>query len=89
MIGVKKWGWLKENPVLKITRPKENKARERYLEKDEVSTLLAACRRSRTDFLHAIVLFSLATGARRGEALGLKWDDIDFTRERVTLLYRS
>ena len=83
-IGIKEWGWLKDNPVLKITRPKENKGRERYLEKDEVDTLLTACRNSKTNFLYAIVLFSLATGSRKGEVLGLKWEDIDFTRERVT-----
>jgi hypothetical protein len=33
MVGVKEWQWLKENPVRKIIRPKENKPRDRYLEK--------------------------------------------------------
>lgn len=83
-IGIKEWGWVKENPVLKITRPRENKARERYLEKDEIGTLLAICRKSKNKFLYTVVLFSLATGARKGEVLGLKWEDIDFMRKTAT-----
>lgn len=83
-IAVKEWAWLKENPVLKITRPKENKPREQYLEKEQIAILLEACKKSKCPFLYAIVLLSLATGARKGEILGLKWTDLDFTRSTAT-----
>ena len=32
---------------------------------------------------HPALLFLLSTGARRGEALGLKWSDVDFDRSRL------
>jgi hypothetical protein len=33
----REWCWVQENPVLKITRPKENKPRERFLDKYEIA----------------------------------------------------
>jgi integrase len=82
--AVKEWGWIKENPLSKVKRPKEGKARDRYLEKDEITRLLEECRNSQSPYLYAIVLFALATGARKGEILGLKWSDIDFVRGTAT-----
>lgn len=78
------WHWINENPVLKIKRPKENKGRDRYLEKDEITRLLSVCKRSKSQYLYPVTLFALATGARKGEILGLKWKDIDFTRRTAT-----
>lgn len=83
-IAVKEWGWLKENPLLKINRLRENKGRERYLEKEEIIHLLEACRQSKSRYLYGIVVFALATGARRGEILNLKWEDVDFVRSVAT-----
>lgn len=83
-MGIKELGWLKENPVLFIQRPKENKARERFLSKEEVSKLLLACRLSKSPYLYAIVLFAISTGARRGEILHLKWTDVD-TVQRIAI----
>lgn len=80
----KEWHWIKENPVLRITRPKENKARERYLTKEEIVLLLEKCRESKSPHLYVVTLFGLATGARKGEILGLEWEDLDFTRSTAT-----
>lgn len=83
-IAVKEWGWLHENIVLKIKRPKEGKPRERFLEADEISSLLEECRKSKSPHLYAIVYFAISTGARKGGILSLKWHDIDFARSKVT-----
>lgn len=83
-VGVNEFQWLKENPVSRITRPKENKPRERYLEKVEINRLLAACRKSKSPHLYAVVSFLLATGARKSEVLGLKIGDVDFNRATAT-----
>lgn len=75
-ICIREYGWLKENPTLLITRPPESKSRERYLTLDEISRLLDACRYSRSPYLYPVTVFALATGARRGEILNLKWEDL-------------
>jgi integrase len=50
----------------------------------EVATLLEVAREHDSRFA-PILHFLLATGARRGEALGLKWEDVDFDRSRVAI----
>ncbi len=76
--------WIKENPVMKITRPKENKPRERYLEIEEINRLLSAAKKSKSSYLYPVTVFALATGARKGEILGLKHNDIDYVRSTAT-----
>jgi integrase len=51
---------------------KENNKRLRYLMADEIKNLLLAC----SDHLRPIVVCAINTGMRRGEILGLKWDQI-------------
>lgn len=83
-IAIREWGWLKDSPMANVNRPKEMKPRERYLDKDEITLLLSTCRKSKSPHLYPVTLFALATGARKGEILGLKWDDIDFFRATAT-----
>jgi integrase len=52
--------------------------------RDEVATLLAVAREHDPRFA-PLLHFLLATGARRGEALGLKWEEVDFARGRITI----
>ena len=44
----------------------------RFLADDEIINLLDAC----PPFLHRIVSCALHTGMRKGEILGLKWDQV-------------
>lgn len=82
--AVKEWGWLRENPLSKVKRPKEGKARERFLSREEITHLLDECRKSQSPHLYPVVLFAITTGARKGEILGLKWGDVDFVRGIAT-----
>jgi integrase len=50
--------------------------------RDEASTLLDVARLHETRF-HPVLLFLLSTGCRRGEALGLRWLDVDFEHARI------
>ena len=83
-IAVREWNWLKENPVSKVSRYKEGKPRERFLSKEEIETLLSSCKTSLSPYLYPVTLFAVCTGARKGEILNLKWQDVDFSRNTAT-----
>jgi integrase len=77
------WGEL--DVVPKIRTEKEPQGRLRWLTQEEATNLLAACKRSRNAALADLVEFSLFTGVRRGEALGLTWDRVDRARGVIRL----
>ena len=82
----KQWGWTGQSPVdgvNKITKIKN--ARVRYLSDDERESLLQACKASESKQLYPIVVFALATDARKGEIMNLTLADIDLVRNQATL----
>lgn len=81
--GVKELGWLERNPVERITKPKENKGRVRFLDDAELPRFLAACRKHPD--LYLAVLLSLTTGGRQAEIMSLRWGQIDLKAGRATL----
>ncbi len=50
----------------------------------EVTTLLDVAKEEEPTF-HPLLSFLLSTGCRRGEALALKWEDIDFGDARISI----
>ncbi len=82
---VNEWGWMDANPCERVTRGAESRGRVRYLSDDERAALLQACEQSETPELRLIVLVALTTGARKGEIMGLRWRDVDLTRQALTL----
>lgn len=79
-IGVKEWGWLDDNPMLKVRKPKVASGRTRFLDDDERQRLLEQCRLSNSPYLYTLVILALSTGGRRGELTSLTWQDIDLER---------
>jgi integrase len=72
-------GYIKEE--IKVAMPKVKQKKMEVLSPDEIKTLLKeACLRDR-----ALVLFLIDSGARRSEALGLEWSDIDFNTGSVLI----
>jgi len=57
----------------------------RYLSEAERVRLLGACKISSYPRLYALVLLLLVTGARRSEALGLRWRDVDLKAARASV----
>jgi len=55
-IAVKEWGWIEDNPVGKVSKPKEPRGRVRLLSDDERERLLAACKTSSTTWLYPVVV---------------------------------
>ncbi len=83
-IASREWGWLEDNPCRKVSKLKESRGRVRYLSDDERERLLAACKRMDSN-LYAVVVLALSTGARRMEALSIRWRDVDLQRGFITL----
>ncbi len=63
----------------------ENPAKNRFLSPEEQQNLITSAQHSHWNRLHLLVLFALTTGARRGELLGLTWQDVDFNKRIATL----
>ncbi len=76
-ITVNEWQWLEDSPMRKVKKPKESRGRVRFMDDDERSRLLAACKESSNEWLYLTVLLALSSGMRRGELMGLKWQDVN------------
>ncbi|HAT2069218.1 TPA: site-specific integrase [Legionella pneumophila] len=84
-IAVKEWGWVDENPLRKVTKPREPSGRVRFLSDEERSKLLAECKNSESPYLYIAVVLALSTGGRKMEILGLRWKDVDLNRGVIVL----
>lgn len=83
--AVKTLQWLESNPCERIVKPKENKGRVRFLSDGELKVLLAACKPHND--LYLAVLLALSTGARQEEVMSLRYGQVDFTRQAITLTH--
>ncbi|MHB9112922.1 MAG: tyrosine-type recombinase/integrase [Thermoleophilia bacterium] len=77
-----KWGLVGRNVAELVDPPRQVKKEMKTLTVAEVQTFLAAMR---TDRLFALWRLALGTGMRRGELLGLRWQDIDFEHKHLTV----
>lgn len=75
------WGKASTNPAARFKLLPELNHVERVLTPVEAQGLLAAC----CDHLRPMVLLALHTGMRRGEILGLTWEQADVARRMITL----
>lgn len=71
-----RWGWRSDNPAKGIERNQETK-RHRYLSGDELGRLTEALASHPDKQAADIIRLLLLTGARRGEVLGARWDQLD------------
>lgn len=67
------------HPCRTIERKAENNEKVRFLS-DERARLLEASKLSRWPRLYLLVMLALTTGARKGELLALRWQDLDLVR---------
>lgn len=77
--------YLPTNPCTLVRRPPQGRPRDRRLQGDEEKRLLDACRGARNKWLVYFVALAIETGMRRGELLGLLWDNVDLERRTAFL----
>ena len=77
-----KWGLVVRNVADQIEPPRGKAAKMQALTPDEAARLLAEIKGDR---LEAYYTVALTLGLRRGEALGLRWEDLDFLGARLRI----
>ena len=80
-IAVREWEWIKENPVLSVAKDKENNDRDRWLSKDEETTILDKS----PEWLRDLIVLSLNTGLRQEELLSLEWSRVSLVRKTMLI----
>lgn len=78
-----KWGVLYSNPCSQVTPPRADKTPPNVWTIDEAQRFLSAVSGHRW---HAIYLIALTTGARRGEILGMEWQNINWSKGSISIL---
>jgi integrase len=75
------------NPVLLVRKPPSPQGRNRILTYDEEQRLLHACepKANRNIYTKPFTILALETAMRRGEILGLRWENINFIKRTAHL----
>lgn len=82
------------NPVLKTTRPKNNKEHEvTYLTKTEIKKIINSINKNHSDVKRVrdktIISLALSTGMRVGAIINLNLDDIDFAEQTISVIEKG
>ena len=77
-------GLLSHNPVARVPRPRHQKGEAKEWQLADMQAFLRACQEDATPLAHMLALM-LLTGLRPGEALGLRWDDLDLRAGALTV----
>ena len=80
-LAFKEWEWVKENPVSRVTKERENNRRDRWLTGDEEKRLLE----NSPQWLRDLIVFALHTGLRQDELLSLQWSRVDLFRKTIII----
>ena len=75
------------NPFDKVIKPKSKPVskRDNYLTKDELKAFLELARSASLSYFGPLVHLLSYTGLREGEALALKWSDINFENKQISI----
>lgn len=77
-----KWELIHRNPCDGVTPPRVEKKPPQVWTIDQAQTFLSAVKGHRWE---GIYLIALTTGARRGEILGLEWDNLNWSKHTIAI----
>jgi integrase len=75
-------GVLARNPAARVKLPAPVSPEKRALNEEQIAQVMTATEKS---YLHMLILLGAAIGARRGELLALRWQDVDLESGKVTI----
>ena len=78
---------LDSNPFDKVIKPKSRQTQRKgnFLTKEELKEFLKLAQTTTLSYFFPLVHLMSYTGLRQGEALALKWSDIDFENKKITV----
>ncbi len=78
------WEYIEKNPCTKAKRPKQVKVEKQILSKEEIGLMFKELENEKLIY-KVFVRVAVFTGARRSEMVGLKWSDINFKENYLTI----
>ena len=82
------WGYMNTNPADRAEKPKLGRKESPYLDEADARRLLELLQ-SEPIRWRALITFDLLSGLRRGELLGLRWQDIDIDAQMIQIRQTS
>jgi integrase len=79
-----RWGWIAFNPMEAALKPRPPVPQPDPLSPEDAARVVAAAWAQDEDW-GMLVWLTLVTGARRGELLALRWEDVDLTKGVLTI----
>lgn len=83
-----KWGYIKDNPASRADLPSIANRKAKYLDEPDARCLLELLQAEPIKW-RAVITFDLLSGLRRGELLGLRWEDVDIDTQTITITQTS
>lgn len=79
------WEMIIANPCKKVTAPKQVKTHKQILSEEDLGTFLTALDHHNSVKHQLWILLAFTLGLRREEIFGLKWQDIDFSENTISI----
>ena len=91
----RRWRWVSENPLDLVEKPAADEPETETIDAGTIADLIASYRVLEADCeaddrfwfegARRMTVVALSTGLRRGELLGLRWQDVDLLDRRLTV----
>lgn len=75
-----KWQIILNNPCLAISPPRQEKEKLKVLNPEQIQILIES---SKEHAIYPVIMLGLMCGMRRGEILGLTWDNVDLVSGKI------
>lgn len=80
-----KWDLVPYNPCTKVTKPKYKRTKMTCYDEETSKKLINKLLETAPLKYKCLVILAMLGGFRRGEIVGLHWDDIDFNNKKITV----
>lgn len=80
-----RWDLVPYNPCTKVVQPKYRSTKMTCYDEETSKRLISALLQKAPIKYKCLVILAILTGFRRGELVGLHWDDIDFKNHKISV----